>query len=621
MHSARFSPCAASLLALLACGESSTPPYAADATPPPIERVVLISMDTTRADWLSSYGFATEVSPHVDAIAADGVQFQRAISSNPMTLPSHATMLTGLNPPGHGVHDNSTYQLADSKLTLAEILAARGFATGAVIGALVLEEKFGLAQGFDDYDVDFAKDRQLDEFSFVERTADEVADRALEFIRQHREEPFFLFVHFYDPHRSFDPPEPFRRRFPRDLYAAEIAFVDSEIGRIVATLEELDLYDSTLLIVTSDHGESMGEHGEVSHSFFVYEVTQHIPLVLRAPGMRGGWKVEEPVGLVDIVPTVLSMLDIEVPPGLDGRDLSPSFRGEPIAETERAIYSESLVPTKLLCNPLFALTSARWKYILTRDPELYDLLEDREEAVNRIEENPEVARRLRAELDDILSGRARRGEGHFEVDSATRVALEQLGYLGSLVNDSFAIDPERDDPKDCIRLFNDTGDIVALTHRGEHEKARTVARRVIAQRPEMAEPYRYLGLIAQAEGKWQESVTQLRLYLALATAEASLIDAVAGPNVMSYEKIGEGYNSLGTAYGQLGKYDEAIAAFQDAIRLYPGLAKAHYNLGYAMLQKGRGDEAVPHFEAALRADPEHAGSREQLERLREAQRS
>ena len=310
----------AAALGWLGCGVSSPPPPAA------IRNVLLISMDTTRADFLGCYGFDRDSSPHIDELAREAVLFRHAVAPAPTTLVLHSTMLTGTNPVYHGVHDNDGYRLGDSNLTLAEILSEKGFATAAIVGSFVLDERFGLAQGFAICDDDFQSPRRDDEFSYLERRAEEGSRLAVRFLEQRRDGRFFLFLHFYDPHARYDPPEPFATGFSDNLYAGEIVYTDQAVGRVIDALKRLDLYDATLVILTSDHGESLSEHRESTHSYFIYQATQRVPLIIGPPGTRRSREVAEVVGLIDIVPTVLSLLGIDPPPQVRGRPISSAAR-------------------------------------------------------------------------------------------------------------------------------------------------------------------------------------------------------------------------------------------------------------------------------------------------------
>jgi arylsulfatase A-like enzyme/Flp pilus assembly protein TadD len=591
---------------LLGC---PSPPQEA---PGPVANVLLISIDTLRSDYLGAYGATFGASPRIDALAGRSVVFRHAVSSNPITLPAHTTLLTGLFPTRHEVHDNTTYRLSESHVTLAELLRPHGFRTGAILGAQVLDERFGLAQGFDEYDDDFGGTTR-EEFHFVERSAKEVTERAVAFLRREADERFFLFVHYYDPHQEWNAPAEFARRFPDNGYAAEIAYTDAQLGVLLDSLEALGLADSTLVVVTADHGESLGAFGELSHAFFVYQVTQSVPLIVHVPGMRRRRDVDRVAGLVDVVPTVLAQLSLERPAYLQGRDLAPLWSDDPPPPDGRVLLAESLTPTKLDCNPLVAAIGDRWKYIDTRRPELYDLAADPHEQHDRIAEDPEIAGRLRAAIEELVSERSDPTAGRYDIDAETLAALEGLGYLGTRVDDRLAIDESRDDPKDCIELFNDWSGVVGAARKEDWQKAREFARKVIAKRPGMADVYRYLGIIASGEEKWAEAASHYRLYLALVEAQAQAGTPAIG--VGTPRQIANANNGLGVAFAEQGRYEEALAAFEEAVRVEPDSAMAHFNIGYTLLQMGREREAIAPLRRALEIDPDHARARRELDRL------
>ncbi len=250
--------------------------------PKEIRNVVLISIDTCRADYLSCYGYSRKTTPNIDAVAAEAVLFNHAVAPVPLTLPSHGSMLTGTIPPYHGVHHNIDYRLDESNVTLAEILKQNGFTTGAVISSFVLNAQFGFAQGFDTYNDHFVQ--PMSSFYGNERRADEASRVAEQWLAEHQDEPFFLFLHYYDPHDAYRPPEPFAATFKDNLYAGEIAYVDHCINQVIEKLKKLGLYDSTLIIITSDHGEGLDEHFEKTHGYFNYHSTMRVPLIIKVPG-------------------------------------------------------------------------------------------------------------------------------------------------------------------------------------------------------------------------------------------------------------------------------------------------------------------------------------------------
>ena len=364
-----------------------------------IRNVLLISIDTCRADHLSCYGYEHPTTPNIDALAAQGILFENTISPVPLTLPSHSTMLTGAIPPYHGVHLNTGYRLADSIVSLPELLQEHGFATGAAISAFVLDSQYGLAQGFDFYDDTFKE--PLEGNHVVQRRGGETSDVALEWIEQNRDQRFFFFLHYYDPHANYSPPEPFASRFASP-YAGEIAYTDHCIGKVIQKLKDLDLYDSTLIIVAADHGELLGEHGEPAHSYFIYQSAIRIPLIFKLPGQDKPARIPSLAGLVDVMPTICSLLGVTPPPDIQGRSLETDWTQPPTDRAARYVYCESFYPTIYDLNPLVGLVGDRFKFIQTTRSELYDLVDDPAESHNLFETEGEVAGMMEDELDAIL---------------------------------------------------------------------------------------------------------------------------------------------------------------------------------------------------------------------------
>ena len=337
-----------------------------------VKPVLLISIDTCRADHLSCYGFDLLTTPNIDKLAAKSIVFTNAVSPAPITLPAHASMMTGVIPPYHGVRDNMDCRLDETQVTLAEILKRADFKTAAIVSSFVLDAQFGLDQGFDYYNDSFINVRNA--VGFNERRADETTELAVKWLDENADGKFFLFLHYFDPHVSYDPPAPFATQFQDDLYAGEIAYTDHCIGAVINKLKQLGLYDSSVIVITADHGEMLGEHGEQTHAYFVYQSAVRIPLILKAPGVPPA-RVNDLVGLIDILPTICGVLDLDPPASVQGNDLSTYFGASQLL-AERNLYCESLVPTKYDAAALHGVVNNRWKYIHTTRPELYDLGRD-----------------------------------------------------------------------------------------------------------------------------------------------------------------------------------------------------------------------------------------------------
>jgi arylsulfatase A-like enzyme len=414
--------------------------------------VVILTLDTTRADRLSVYGFMDAVQPNLERLAREGVVFDQATSVAPLTLPAHCSLFTGLYPPAHGVRDNADRPLAPEHTTMAEVLRARGYRTAAFVGSAVLDRERGLAQGFDVYSdvysgVDDGVEPDPSGESRRQRPANEVMDDAIRWLDGIGSSRFLLWAHLYDPHRPYAPPEPYRSKYA-DAYIGEIAFADAQIGRLLTALERRHLLDSTIVVVSGDHGESLGDHGERDHGVFVYESVLRVPLIIRGPHLAAG-RIPDVVRLVDVMPTVLDLLGMPAPPA-QGTSLVDLMRGTRQLDLEA--YSESLYPQRFGWSPLRSLREGRYKLIDAPRPELYDLERDPFEQRSIYQERRDVAnameRRLSELADPAFSGSS---AGLTVASPEVRQRLAALGYVASGHPPNAA--PERrdlPDPKDCI---------------------------------------------------------------------------------------------------------------------------------------------------------------------------
>lgn len=417
--------------------------------------LLLITLDTTRQDHLGCYGYDLPLTPFLDEIAQRGILFERAISAVPVTLPSHCTMLTGLNPQEHGVRNNGTFLLDSTYVTVAEVLSAAGYATGATIGAMPLEKEFGIAQGFDTYDDDFPEQIHGED-AVLERPAAEVTELASTWIRDHQSGPFFHWAHYYDPHYPYTPPAQFAQRFGFP-YDGEIAYMDSELRRLFQLIDELALLDNTWVLIVSDHGESLGDHGEPAHGMLVYRATQDAVCILIPPRQWNGLpeqqtrnrRIEEVVALRDIAPTMINALSLPQ----DRLPCSGSSLLPLVADTwdgPRVAYMETVVPfIDHEWSELRGIRSKRWTYIRAPEPELYDLEDDPEEQVNAIYQYPEVAQRLEAWCE-LFARSAEKPLETQQIDPRTLERLRSLGYMAASVPEGSASNDK--DPKKLMHL-------------------------------------------------------------------------------------------------------------------------------------------------------------------------
>ena len=392
--------------------------------------VVLITLDTTRVDRLSPYGFRDISLPHLERLAREGVVFDQATSVAPLTLPAHTSLLTGLLPPNHGVRDNADTPVDESLTTLVEVLRKAGFRTGAFVGSTVLDPDRGLGQGFERYDsVSGATNQTTDR---RQRRADLVVKDALSWLDTVGESRFFLWAHLYDPHRPYDPPEPYATTYAHSLYLGEIAFADSQIGRILDALEDRKLLNRTVVVVAGDHGESLGERGERDHGVLVYENVLRVPLIVRAADVAP-FRVGDVVRLTDVMPTLLDLLDVSGPQG-DGVTLL-----DVMLQRRRGLdleaYSETLYPARLGCSPLHALRDRRFKLIDGPRPELYDLERDPFEQVNIYDDRRPLAHAMRERIATITKRGAPGKERTSEVSTDLEARLAALGYVDARVTE------------------------------------------------------------------------------------------------------------------------------------------------------------------------------------------
>jgi arylsulfatase A-like enzyme len=401
--------------------------------------LVIVTLDTTRADRLSPYGLMDVSMPAFERLAREGMLFDQAWSVAPLTLPAHTSLFTGVLPPAHGVRDNAD-RLAPGRPTLAETLKANGFRTAAFVGSAVLDASRGLARGFDVYaEAAAPEDRQ--------RRGDEVMDAAIAWLEKNRPEKFFLWVHLYDPHRPYDPPASYRSRAP-DPYIGEIVFADAQVGRLLDAIERRNATDRTVVVVAGDHGESLGEHGERDHGVFVYESVLRVPLIVRGPGIVPG-RTPTVVRLVDVMPTVLQLAGID-PPETHGVSLVPLLNGSE-RHLDLEAYAESLYPRQFGWTPLRTLRDGRFKVIDAPRPELYDLARDPFEERNMYDTRRPLADAMLRRLRTLAAaGPSSAQEADPDITPDAREDLAALGYVGTPYQKRLQDSGPLPDPKDCM---------------------------------------------------------------------------------------------------------------------------------------------------------------------------
>lgn len=539
--------------------------------------VVLVTIDTLRYDRLGSYGYAAAATPRLDAFARQGVRFEQVVASTPLTLPSHTSLMASLDPATHGVRDNGAFDLPDDTTLLAEHFEQAGYDTGAFVGAYVLHSRWGLAPGFQTYNDTFDYGGESATPGQVERRGDKVLAVALPWLLRDRgDDPFFAWVHLYDPHAPYVAPEPYGSRFAAEPYDGEVAYTDSLIGELLDALEEAGVADDTIVLVTADHGEALGDHGEPGHGLFLYDSTILVPLMLRLPDRVGsGLEIPEQVRLTDVAPTLLELAGLPVPDNYAGESLVPFLFG---AGSARPAYSETFFPRfHFGWQELYALRADGFKYIQAPRPELYDLGSDAAELNNLVEAQADLAADFRDELDRRLEDAVIAGPGRLGADASQR--LRALGYIGGAPSDL----PEGPlpDPKDKAELFRRLTRAQGLLLAGDAPAAELLLEELIAEDPGVVDGQFTLGNARFAQRDFAGAVEAF-----IATIELNPEYDLALSN-------------LGLARRSLGDVDGARADFEALLALVPGSPSAHYNLGEIELEAGNPRQALAHFESGL----------------------
>jgi len=591
-------------LTLTACKQEEKPRW----------NVLLVTFDTTRADFIGSYGKETANTPTLDGMAARGVLFEQARSSNPVTQPSHSTILTGTYPLSHGVRDNGLFKLPDASETLAEILAANGYRTGAAIGGFPLVKSFGLNQGFDFYDDHLtavredhrgrpaARDRDT---WYDERPAGHVNDAILPWLRESSDKPFFVWLHYWDPHHPHIAPPPYGEEYAHDPYQGEIAYADKSLGVILRELEFRGELERTIIIMTSDHGESRGEHYEETHAFLAYDPTLHVPLIMQIPEGPRGKRVAERVGTVDIVPTVLDALDIEAPAAIQGRSLLDlaNQSTDKAPRNRHRYYSESMSPrlSHGYFGDLRALYWGPYKYIHGPRPELFNLGEDPGELHDLIDTEPDLVQEMKTGLVDFITEHASPvavGATH-DFDEGVRRKLAALGYLSTgSDNDSTIEETLRTDgiaPQERVGDINLQQRLRQLLSKGKFEQARQTLLQLLESYPDSA--------------YYQSRLAKVYLGLKDTEAAAALVDSttsIEASHAKDYLAVAEVLFEAGERERGLAMV-ERIAQSAETAPAFMTLARLHDKLDQQ-------DAVLSSVNRALELEPENLGARLELAR-------
>ena len=623
----------------------------AQPTPPstPPRNLLLITVDTLRADALGAYGRKTTVTPWLDRLATGGARFDNARAHNVVTLPSHANIMTGRLPPDHGIRDNGGFRLAAAQETLATRLKGRGFRTAAFVSAFPLDSRFGLARGFDVYDDAFVDATPRPAFIEQERSGTATVRAAKAWLdAQPRDSAWFCWVHLYEPHFPYAPPPPYDARFASALYEGEVAATDAALAPLLEPILSAGASTDTLVVVTADHGEALGDHGEATHGIFAYEATLRVPLILYYPPLIGSRSVAAPAGHVDLLPTILEAFRMPLPSGLRGRSLLGAASGN---ESGGDVTYFEAVSGSLNRGwaPLTGVVSGGLKYIDLPLPELYDLAADPAEAHNLASIRPQEVERRRTLLRSIDRGEVRRTDESHEV----RERLRSLGYVTANAPRSRGRYTEADDPKRLIGVDSQLQQIMALYVEGRTNEALTRCRSLVAQHPDMrvallqlahleressnmpaaiaalhkaltldagdTETASLLGAYLTAVNRPLEAIALLEPYasrgdadvqvltsLALAHSRANRHDAAR--TVLERALAGDPSNArvlvtLGTVELMAGRRQQARSAFESALARNQDTARAHSSLAAMAAEEGRHNEALDHWRRATALDP------------------
>ncbi|HVO11810.1 MAG TPA: sulfatase-like hydrolase/transferase [Vicinamibacteria bacterium] len=579
--------------------------------------VLLITVDTLRADALGAYGYRDAGTPWVDRLAADGVLFTRAHAHNVVTFPSHANILSGRYPLRHGVRDNAGFRFPAGMDTLATLLRAHGYHTAAFVSAFPLDSRFGLDRGFEVYDDRFGESGgpavRLEHIP--RRPGAETVSAARRWLRAQTRGPTFCWVHVYEPHWPYAPPEPFASRFPGNPYQGAVATADAALGPLLEPILSQGASGRTLIVFTADHGEALGDHDEITHGILAYEATLHIPLVLYAPRLFPARVVTEPVRHVDLLPTILEAVGLDLPAGTDGRSLLPLAAGRlpPAAAT----YFEALTAAATRgWAPLYGLIRGSEKYIDLPLPELYDLASDPREEKNLAASRPQDVARLRALLLDL-----RRSDPGLQRAEESPEALERLralGYAGGGAPQKTRYTAD-DDPKRLMGLNTALSHVIGRYDAGDLPGALTLCREVVASRPTMPQALHYQAYLEWQLGRRDAAIETARRALALNTENTEVVArlgyflaqagrareaaALLEPYSRRREPDVDVMTALAVAYASLGRTQDAVAVFARVLEIDPTNAMALLNQGRVLIQAGRRAEAREAFEGALRLDP------------------
>ncbi|HUT07962.1 MAG TPA: sulfatase-like hydrolase/transferase [Candidatus Latescibacteria bacterium] len=650
------------LAVFLLGGASAAGPRASSGSAGGKPNLLIITIDTLRPDRLSCYGSPIFKTEAIDGLAEKGIIFQRAFAQVPLTLPSHTTIMVGKDPLHHGVHDNAHFRVGPEQLTLAEHLKGLGYATGAFVGGFPLDSQFGLDQGFDVYD-DAFEGHSARRQEYRERKADAVVSSALRWL-DGQDGPWFLWVHCFDPHDPYEPPEPFLSQFKDHLYTGEVAYVDSVMKKLLAAVGKKENGANTVIVLTGDHGEGLGQHGEETHGYFAYNTTLWIPLIVCAPGLKPG-RVDQTVVHMDIFPTVCELLGVAKPKGLQGISILPATRGQTLPR--RSFYFETLYPYYSRgWAPLYGYLQGPEKFIDSPIPEAFDIALDFDETTNVLP--GQSVKKLRDKLAEVTGGISPvAGAGQSaSLDARALEKLRSLGYVSSAQaarKDKFG---PSDDPKTMLPFHAKAARGRSLYESGRRPEGIALLEEVMQERPDLDITYPTLAQIYAGQGRVDLAIAVMKkgaeaipgnisfasYYIHFLNESGKFDDVIQmltanGGN--TFAEIPESWNDLGVAYLNKGELEKALDAFHKAVALddgnyifYRNLGdlyfaffvrskdstayktsldyyrkalglnsedpSSHNGMGYAYLQGGEPRLAIPEFERALKLSPDYTSA-------------
>jgi arylsulfatase A-like enzyme/Flp pilus assembly protein TadD len=608
-------------LSLISC-KSSPKKEESTAALKPIN-VVLITLDTVRADHLHCYGNQNIQTPNIDALAKNGVLFEKAVAQTPLTQPSHASMFTGTNPNVHNVRDTGGFALQPSSVTLATILQKHGWNTAAFISASVLKKLFGFSQGFSVYDDQMPENsHNANGQPLATRSANITVDHALSWLNTQSDKPLFLWLHLYDAHRPYDPPEEFRKQYPNNLYDAEIAYSDQQLGRFLDGLKKKSPASKTLVVLLADHGEGLGDHGEYEHGVFLYDSTVRIAWIMTGPGVPAGVRVQQQAREIDLLPTILNLLGGEPSSAVQGTSLVPTFSGKTVPSTYS--YEETLYPKiNMGWSALRGIHTAHWMYVRAPRSELYDLDQDPGELRNVIDSHPKEYRELEAELkkSSRLGADGKETVVVNQMDQSTTEQLKSLGYASGFSNRNIELDGKGIDPKDRI----DTLKVLETTDGPDAGKVPASRKIELLQqvlKNDPADPTVYYTLMEQyyETGQYPQALQTCLDALNHGIHDGMILSRLANlylregnqkEAIAYYEQAAqlnpldvEGQSDLATAYVQNGRLADAERVYKWVLAIQP-YVPAYNGLGIIAIKQQNFPDARKNFERAVQLDPNY----------------